>query len=214
MMYHFYILNFQSTQAKSATPWFTWYSEHILLLKFNFIDSKFQWWNSWRRLRRHWRWEEEEEECAWMSRCTQFLRKLCWKIWRDRLLSSWSSTFPSLLLYQITSELNLENFRINSRKLCWRIWRGHRPSCSSTFPTFLLNQNLSRPISRPGHFWANNQLMASGTPHFTSASYVSLESETGYLPFHKDHHHLYTKQSQEWEIIPVPPPWLTITSFK
>ena len=29
--------------------------------------------------------------------------------------------------------------------------------------------------------------MHRATPHFTSQSHVSLESETGYLPFHKDH---------------------------
>ena len=49
-----------------------------------------------------------------------------------------------------------------------------------------------------------NQLMLRGAPHFMNASYVSLESETGYLPFHKDHHlHLLMKQSRHTSLTPL-----------
>ena len=40
-------------------------------------------------------------------------------------------------------------------------------------------------LSQFGHVNVCDQLMPRGTPHFKSASHVSLESETGYLLFYK-----------------------------
>ena len=50
-----------------------------------------------------------------------------------------------------------------------------------------------------------NQLMPRGTPHFTRASHVSLESETGFWRFTKDHKHHHHETKPWGYYLPVPP---------